>query len=418
LLTVSARRDGASMLAEGHKYSWFPSMAVAWRVNNEDFMKNATWVNDFKLRFGVGVTGNSAIKPYSTQGATTSLFYPFTTSSTVITSGAIPPATFANQTLGWEKTTQYNLGIDFSVLKRRISGSLDLYKSKTTDLLMQMSIPTVTGYSNTYANVGQTSNKGFDLSLTTVNISSKNFSWITNASISYQKDKIVTLSNGKQDDINNNWFIGQSVGMIYGYQGAGLWHAEDSATYKLFFDKGKRKFTPGNARPVDVNGDTLIDANHDRVLIGNSRPRWIVGITNTVTYKNFEFSIFLYGRLKYTYNTGGEVEGGRSTQRVINYYNENNMNAEYQKPIYGEGGGDPFYGVFGYKNGSFIKIRNISLGYTLNGKALKLAAVSNLKAYVQVANPGMVFSKIDWLDMDVVGPTYNRGITFGLNATF
>jgi len=418
LLTVSARRDGASMLADGHKYSWFPSMALAWRINNEDFMKNATWVNDFKLRFGVGVTGNSAINPYATQGATIPLFYPFTTSSTAITPGAIPPAIFANQSLGWEKTTQYNVGIDFGVLNRRISGSLDVYKSKTTDLLMQMSVPTVTGFTTSYSNVGETSNKGFDLSLTTINISTRDLSWTTNTSISWQKDKITTLANGKQDDINNNWFIGQPIGMIYGYQSAGLWHVEDSATYRAYNTKGKTNFSPGNARPADVNGDTLIDANHDRVLIGNSRPRWIVGMTNTVTYKNFEFSIFLYGRLKYINNTGGESETARGVQRTINYYNENNMNAEYQKPFYSEGSGDPYYVVLGYQKASFIKIRNISLGYTLSSKALKTTAISNLKAYVQVVNPGMLFSKIDWLDMDVVGPTYNRGITFGINASF
>jgi hypothetical protein len=205
--------------------------------------------------------------------------------------------------------------------------------------------------------------------------------------------------------------------VIYGYQGAGIWHAGDSATYKQFNANGT-SFTPGNARPVDINGDNKIDANHDRVIIGNTRPRWIVGMTNTVTYKAFEFSIFLYGRLKYMYNAGGESQTARGVQRSINYYNENNMNAEYQKPYYSEGSGDPYYVVLGYKNASFIKIRNLSLGYTVDGKTLKTSAISNLKAFVQVVNPGMLFSKIDWLDMDVVGPTYNRGITIGLNATF
>ncbi|WP_041346426.1 SusC/RagA family TonB-linked outer membrane protein [Niastella koreensis] len=418
LLTVSARRDGASMLAEGHKYSWFPSMAIAWRINNEDFMKNATWVNDFKLRLGVGTTGNSAIKPYATQGATTSLFYPFTTSTTVITPGGIPPATFANQSLGWEKTTQYNLGIDFSVLNRRVFGSLDLYKSRTTDLLVQMSIPTVTGYTNTFANVGETRNKGMDLSLTTVNINRRDFTWTTTMSISWQKDEIVSLSNGKQDDINNNWFIGQSIGMIYGYQSAGIWQVADSNTYRAYNTKGKTNFSPGNARPKDINGDTLIDANHDRVLVGNSRPRWIVGMTNTFTYKNFELSVFLYGRLKYTYNTGGEAEVARGTQRSINYWNDNNMHADYQKPIYSEGSGDSYYVVLGYKSGSFIKIRNISLGYTLDHKALKTNAISSLKVYAQVVNPAILFSKVGWLDMDTQSPVYNRGITFGINAAF
>lgn len=414
LLTVSARRDGASMLAEGYKYSLFPSMALGWKINEEDFLKNTSWLNDLKLRFGVGVTGNSAIDPYTTQGAVTSLFYPYITT---ITPGAIPPATFANQKLGWEKTTQYNVGVDFAVLNRRISGSLDVYKSKTTDLLMQMNIPTVTGYTRTYANVGETSNKGFDLSLSTVNISTRDLTWTTNTSISWQRDKIVILSNGKQDDINNNWFIGQPIGVIYGYNNAGLWHIQDSATYKQFNANGST-FSPGNARPVDVNGDNKIDANHDRQIIGNTRPRWIVGMTNTVTYKAFEFSIFLYGRLKYIYNTGGESETARGVQRTINYYNENNMNAEYQKPFYSEGSGDPYYVVLGYKEGSFIKIRNISLGYSVNGKTLKTNAISNIKAFVQIANPGMLFSKINFLDMDVVGPTYNKGITFGLNASF
>jgi TonB-linked SusC/RagA family outer membrane protein len=421
MLTASARRDGASQLAEGHKYNWFPSVAVAWKMNDEEFLRDATWLNDLKLRFGVGVTGNSAINPYQTQGGITSLFYPYVTT---ITAGATPSAVFANRELGWEKTTQYNAGVDFALLNRRIFGSLDVYTSKTTDLLLQMSIPTVTGYTTTFANVGQTANKGIDLSLTAIPVRTKDFTWTTNASISWQKDKIVSLANGKQDDINNNWFIGQPINVIYNFQNGGIWHAEDSATYKQFLPN-KITFTPGSARPVDVNGDNNIDPNNDRMVIGNTRPKWIVGLTNNVTFKNFEFSIFLYGRLKYLYNTGGESQTARGTQRQINYYNENNLNAEYQKPIYTEATGDPYSVVLGYKDASFIKIRNISLGYSLDGKALKTSAISNLKIYAQVANPGMLFSKIDWLDMDVAtttpafnGATYNRGVTVGLNVTF
>src|SRR4030095_13933380 len=143
LLTVSARQDGSSVLAEGHKYEWFPSTAVAWRISKEGFMNNVGWINDLKLRIGVGVTGNSSIGAYATQGAVTSLFYPFFTSSTA---GSIPNPVLANQGLGWEKTTQYNLGIDFSMLNRRIYGSIDAYKSNTYDLLQRQNLPTVTGY--------------------------------------------------------------------------------------------------------------------------------------------------------------------------------------------------------------------------------------------------------------------------------
>src|SRR4029079_943659 len=135
LLTASARRDGSSVLAEGHKWDWFPSAALAWRINKERFM-NVPWVNDLKLRLGAGVTGNSAVPAYATQGAITSLFYPFYTTSVA---GAIPSQEMANLNLGWEKTTQYNLGVDFNLFRSRISGSVDVYKSKTTDLLLKRS---------------------------------------------------------------------------------------------------------------------------------------------------------------------------------------------------------------------------------------------------------------------------------------
>jgi TonB-linked SusC/RagA family outer membrane protein len=414
LLTASARRDGASQLAEGHKYSWFPSAAIAWRMNHENFMRDARWVDDLKLRVGVGVTGNSAVARYATQGPITSVFYPF---GSTLGSGAIPSTSLANQLLGWERTTQYNIGVDFALLKRRISGSLDVYKSRTTELIQDMTLSSVTGFLETTANVAETANKGMDLSLTTVNIGSRAFNWTTTVTVSYQKDHIVALASGKQDDILNNLFIDEPNGVIYAFQGAGIWHLEDSATYKLFNAKGS-KFSPGNARPVDINGDTLIDANHDRVIIGYTRPRWIVGMSNTFSYKSLELSIFLYGRLKYMFNTGGESQTARGVQRKIDYYTENNKNSEYQKPFYSEGSGDAYSGVLGYRQASFIKVRNISLGYTLDSKVLKTTAVSSIKAYVQIANPGMLFSKIDWRDMDVNGPTYNRGITVGLNASF
>ncbi|NCI45296.1 SusC/RagA family TonB-linked outer membrane protein [Sediminibacterium soli] len=412
LLTVSARLDGASQLAEGHKYSLFPSAALAWRVNRENFMRQVSWINDLKLRLGAGVTGNSAIDPYATKGAVTPLFYPFVTN---ITSGSLPSSVLANQSLGWEKTTQYNLGIDFSLFNRRVSGTIDAYTSDTKELLMQRSIPTVTGYSTTYANIGQTANKGVDFSLSTINISNRNFQWATTLNVTWQKSRIVSLSNGKQNDINNNWFIGQPIGVIYGYQSAGLWR--DSVEMNKFNANGSN-FTPGNIRPVDQNGDYKIDANNDRVIIGNTRPTWVVGMTNSFSYKGFELSVFLYGRLGYMFSTGGEAQVGRSNQRQIDYYTELNKNSEWQKPIYTTATGDLYTASLGYRNASFIKIRNISMAYTFTGNALKKMGMSSLRAYFQVANPGMLFSKIKWLDMDINSASYNRGFTFGINAGF
>ncbi|MEY2916869.1 MAG: hypothetical protein RIS73_583, partial [Bacteroidota bacterium] len=298
LLTVSARRDGSSVLAAGHKYEWFPSAAFAWRINKEKFM-NVSWINDLKLRIGAGVTGNSAVAPYTTQGAVTSLFYPFYTTNTA---GAIPSLEMANLNLGWEKTTQYNVGVDFSLFKSRILGSIDVYKSKTTDLLMKRAIPSVTGYTSTYDNVGATANNGIDISVTTVNVKQKDFTWSTTLNAAWQKNKIVTLPNG--NDINNGWFLDQPIGIIYGYKASGLWQAGNKSEYDAFNANG-HKFYPGNVRVTDLNGDNKIDANNDRQIIGWTRPRWVVGMTNTVNYKNFDLSVFFYGRLNFMYDFGG-----------------------------------------------------------------------------------------------------------------
>jgi hypothetical protein len=310
------------------------------------------------------------------------------------------------------------LGIDYSLFNRRITGTVDLYTSSTSDLLLERTIPSVTGYLTTYANIGKTANKGVDISITTTNIRQNDFTWTTTLNAAWQKDHIVSLANGNQDDINNGWFIGQPNGVIYGYKALGLWHVGDSSNYKAFNQNGNA-FTPGSIKIEDVNGDNKIDANNDRQIIGWTRPRWVVGMTNTFTYKGFELSIFLYGRLHYMYSYGGEPEAARYVTRKIDYYNENNTNAYFQKPIFNAGGaaGDSYYASLGYMNASFIKIRNISLGYHFNN-ALSDIGITNLRAYVQVQNVGMLYSQIKFLDMDVVSPTWNRGITVGINASF
>lgn len=425
LLTVSGRWDGASQLAQGNKWAFFPNAALGWRLDQEGFLQDVSWINQLKLRVGVGVTGNSAIDPYQTKGAVVPVYYPFGASPTpgFVASESIAKdgnVAMANKDLTWEKTTQYNIGVDYSVLNGRISGVLDFYTSRTTDLLMEMTIPSLNGYTNTYANVGKTSNIGIDLTLNTVNVKTRSFEWSTSINAAWQKDKIDELANGKEDDINNSWFIGQALGVIYGYQSAGIWKEEDAAEMAKFNAKG-HSFQAGMARPVDQNGDYKIDPNDDRVVIGHTRPRWTFGMTNTFSYKNFDLSVMLYGRFDYMVDTGGEWQGGRYTQRKINYYNENNKNAEYQKPIHDDGGGDPYYQILGYKNGSFLKVRNISLGYTFPQTLVKKWNLSNLKVYVQAKNPGRIFSNIDFLELDAsqnLTSTWNRGFTIGLNVGF
>ena len=362
----------------------------------------------------MGVTGNSAIDPYSTQNRLDPLFYPI---GTALTPGAATTTNYANKDLSWEKTTAYNYGVDFSFFNTRISGSLDYFTAKTTDLLLLKTLPTVTGYANTYSNVGETKSNGLELTLNTVNIEAGKFRWGTTINASMQANKIEKLTNGASDDIQNNWFIGEQLGVIYGYKSNGLWKESDAAEMALFNANG-HNFSPGTARPVDLNGDYKIDANNDRTIVGNTLPKYVVGMTNSFKYGDFELSVFLYGRLDYTYNTGGEAETGRFNQRQINYYTEVNQNAEYQKPVYTAGTGDPYATTLGYKNGSFIRIRNISLGYNFPKQITERLGINGLRLYVQVINPGYLYSPIDFRDMDTDSSTYNRGFVSGLNFEF
>ena len=432
LLTVSGRYDGASQLAEGNKGAFFPSAALGWSIDKEKFLVDSNWIDQLKLRVGVGVTGNAAIKPYSTQGGLYPLFYPIGStgvSGVQLVTDDSDEKILANQDLGWEKTTQYNYGLDFSFFSGRVAGGLDYYNSETTDLLLRQAIPSITGYVNTFANVGETKSSGIDLTLNTVNVRTEDFQWSSDISASWQENEIVTLANGKEDDIVNNWFIGESLGVIYGYESDGIWQESDAAEIAQFNANG-HTFSPGNARPVDQNGDFVIDANNDRVIVGSTIPKYILGLTNTFKYKDLELSVFLFGRFGYTYNTGGEGLVGRYNSRKVDYYTPNNTNAEYQKPIYSAGFGDTYFGTLGYRSGSFIKVRNISLGYNLPQKITNDIGLSKLRFYVQAQNPGFIFSKVDWIDLDVTRPANNdagyslgnsasnRGFTVGMNVEF
>ncbi|MEL0456486.1 TonB-dependent receptor [Flavobacteriaceae bacterium SZ-1-7] len=414
LLTVAGRWDGASQLADGNRWAFFPSVALGWSIDKEDFMGGVDFVNQLKLRLGYGVTGNSAIDPYETKGRLNGLFYPI---GSTPTPGQENVETLANQELSWEQTTQYNLGIDFSLLGSKIYGSLDFYTSKTTDLLLEKLIPSVTGFTSTFANIGETKTNGIDLTLSTVNVSSGDFEWSTTLNASYQNNEIVSLANGKEDDLVNTWFIGESQDVIYDYEAAGIWQESDAAEMALFNANG-HSFTAGNVRPVDQNGDYVIDANNDRVIIGSEIPKYIVGLTNTFNYKNIELSIFLYGRMGYKYNAGGEGLVGRYNQRRVDYYTEADPNSDYQKPIYSAGFGDQYFRSLGYENGSFLKIRNISLGYNFPENITDHLGVSKLRFYVQALNPGFVFNKVPWIDLDVRYHASNRGFVTGINLEF
>lgn len=412
--TASGRYDGVSQLADGDKWGFFPSAALGWTIKKESFLQDVAWLDNLKLRLEVGATGNSAIDAYSTKLPLSPLFYPV---GPGLNAGTVTSTSLANQDLTWEKTTAYNAGVDFSFFNNRISGSLDYFTAHTTDLLMTKLIPSVTGFTSTLANVGETKSNGLELTLNTVNVEAGNFTWSTTINASMQDNEIVNLSTGKYDDIQNNWFIGEQLGVIYGYKSNGIWKPEDAAEMALF-NANQHNFTAGMARPADLNGDYKIDENNDRTIVGKTLPKYVVGMTNTFRYGGLELSIFLYGRLKYMYNTGGEGLLGRYNQRKVDYYTEADTDSEYQRPFFTSGTGDPYATSLGYKDASFIKIRNISLGYNFPKSLTDKLGISSLRLYVQALNPGFIYSKIDFRDMDVDSATFNRGFVSGLNFEF
>lgn len=422
LFTASGRWDGASQLAEGNKWAFFPSAALAWRVDQENFMENYHWIDQLKVRIGVGSTGNSAVDPYGTLGAIQSFYVPFDENTLAYTTNE-PNYTgtqvaMANKELGWEITTQYNLGLDFSVLKGRVNGSIDGYISYTDDLIFNISIPTLSGYPKTTANVGNTQNKGIDITLNTVNVKFKDFEWSSNINYAFTKDKITNLANGKTDDVANYFFIDQPISLYYDIDNEGLWTDSESDLADIAkFNENGHKFKPGLVKPVDQDGNYKIDAD-DRVILGNRRPSSTLGFSNMFTYKGIELSVMMFGRFGYMVNTGGESQTGRYNQRFISYWTLDNTNADYQMPIYNESGGDAYSSLLGYKDANFIKVRNISLGYIFPGKITKKIGLSNLKIYAQATNPFMVYSSVDSRDLDLTTSYYNKGFVFGVDMSF
>jgi TonB-linked SusC/RagA family outer membrane protein len=426
-IDVYTRWDGASQLAPGKKWDMFPAGSLAWRIDREEFMKNISWLNQLKVRLGVGNVGNAAIAPYSTRGAVQTLYY---TWGGVVEPGYVSsdpssssPVTMPNLKLGWERTTQTDLGLEFGLFNSRISGSLDLYTSRTKDLLLSRSIPTLTGYGRTLDNVGATANKGFEISLNTINVQKRDFTWSSTLNFSANRDRIVELSQGKIDDLNNLWFIGQRLNLYYDYVKLGIWQntPEDLAEMARFnanIASANSQFKPGSIKIKDLNGDYKIDANNDRRIVGHAQPNCNAGLMNEFSYKNWSLNVFIFSRWGYTITGGAESLQGRFAQRLVDYWTPNNPTNEYPAPNYNSAAGDPYRSSMNYQDGSFIKVRNISLAYNLPKAISGKMKMTDARFYVQVMNPGLLYSRVDWVDPDVNSSTFNRGIVAGVNIGF
>ena len=416
LLTVSARYDGSSRLAEGHKWVLFPSAAFAWRIMDEPFMPEFDALSNLKLRIGWGRTGNSAVDPYQTMGGLKLQNYIFGSSNAI----GFYPNMMRNPYLTWETTDQTNIGLDFGFFNNRLSGTIDLYLQKTHDLLMERQLPVVSGYESVMTNIGKTQNKGIEIALSSVNFESqKGFNWTTDLMLYANKEEIVELYNGKKDDIGNKWFIGHPIEVHYDYKFDRIWQdtPEDHAEMEKF-NKNGAQFEPGKVKVVDQNGDYKITAE-DRVILGNERPKLVVSLNNNFSYKGFDLSLLLNGEFgkKISYSPPLGLNG-RENYIKVDYWTPSNPNGKYPRP---DASKTPQYlGTINYYNGSYLRVENITLGYTIPSLLTKKALIERLRVYTSVQNP-VVFTSFPGIDPEGArGNQYPsvRNFMFGVNVSF
>jgi len=414
LLTLTGRSDGSSKLAEGHKWTFFPSAAAAWRLSEEDFIKKIKPINDLKLRASYGVAGNDPYDAYATQSLLTNV--PFSYGETPAQGYTFNP-TIGNRDLAWERSTTLDIGVDFALLNSRISGTVDVYSTHTNDLLLPRGLPPSDGILKTNQNIGQTANKGIELSISSVNIKSSNFSWNTSVTFTKNVEKITSLVNAGVNDIGNGWFVGYPVQVFYDYQKIGIWQTSEAA------EAAKYGQIPGTIKVKDQNGDGKIDATNDRTVLGTPRPKWSGGLSNTVKYKNLDFSIYIYARIGQMINANSlnfsDNQGlqGNTWASNLDYWTPENPTNAYPRP--NSNGGMQYVSTLAYTDGSYARIRDISLGYTLPQK-LTGNVFKRLRVYVSGKNL-FTWSKLKNYDPER-GGSENFPMTklalAGINATF
>ena len=388
LLTVSARYDGSSRLAPGHKWVLFPSAALAWRITEENFMQNISVLNNLKLRVGYGMTGNSAIEPYKTAGNLSYSRYNYGASNVM----SFYQNEMPNPALSWEKTKQWNAGIDFGFLKSRINGTIDFYIQNTFDLLMSRQLPNVSGFSSVVYNIGKTRNKGIEVTLNTVNIKNSDFEWVSDLTFSRNKEEIVELYGGKNDDTGNGWFIGQPLSVYYDYRSLGIWQLDEEEEALKYGASSK----PGTIKVYDKVPDYKITAD-DREIIGTPRPKFVAGFSNRLKYKNIDMNFFLnssYGNML-SYSRDFRYTG-RYNSIKTNYWRV----TEYDgtgKPIVSNGSNEaprpnngveaiPYVSSLSYFDASFIRLSNAAIGYTIHISNIRHKPENSLRLYISVQN--------------------------------
>lgn len=397
MLTASYRFDGSSRLADGHEWVSYPAVSAGWNINREGFLSDVSAITRLKLRVGYGVTSNQAINPYSTLGLLGTRPYNF--GSTFTTGYYV--TNLPNPELGWEYSTTMNYALEFGLLNERLSGTVEYYATTTNDLLFTVSLPQTSGVSSYVANIGESQNKGVELTLNGVIIDNPNgFRWDVGFNIYANRNELTKLASGQDRDETNWWFVGHPIDVIYDYEATGLWQDGDSNLNAL--EPG------GNVGMIKVKytGDYNADGTPTRQIgpadrqIMSMQPKFMGGFNTRVTYKGFDLSmvgLFKSGGLLIAtpYGSNGylNILSGRRGNIDVDYWTPENTEARYPKPG-GIGGDQPKYlNSLSYFDASFLKVRTITLGYNFDQSSwFNVKGISKLRLYATAQNPFVLFS--------------------------
>ncbi|MBL7747693.1 MAG: TonB-dependent receptor [Chitinophagaceae bacterium] len=402
MISATVRSDGSSRLAPGSKWHTYPAVSVGWNIANESFMKKIALINNLKLRVGFGETSNQSINPYATLGLLSTRPYNFGPSNYVT---GYYVSQLPNPDLGWEFSKTWNVGLDFSILKNRLSGTVEYYITKTEDILLNLSLPLTSGVTSIASNIGATENKGIELSLNGTIIDNKNgWTWEAGLNFYANKNKLVSLASGQTRDEANWWFVGHNINAIFDYKRIGLYStAKDSAdSHMNILEPGGRvgmikvEYTGGfnpDGTPVRAIGPA------DRQVI-DVDPKWQGGFNTRVSYKGFDLGIvgiYRHGGILFStiHGSNGYLNllSGRRNNISVDYWTPNNTDAKYPRP------GSPlissdnpkYASTLSYFDGSFLKIRTITLGYDLSRSLIKNNAIK-MRMYFTAQNPFVMFS--------------------------
>lgn len=413
LVTLTGRRDGYSGFGANNKYGIFPSLALGWNVSNESFWPGGETVNLFKLRASYGQNGNQAVSPYRTLARLRDASY----LDDGRTAAGFIPSTLGNPNLKWETTTALNLGADFGLWEDRVTGSVDVYRSRTEDLLLDRLISPVHGIRVITDNIGEVANRGVEFQVSTLNVERDDFSWSTDFNIAANRNELVDLYGNGQDDVGSGWFIGQPIDVIYDYKFDGIWQLGDDIA-----NSAQPTAEPGDVRIRDVNGDGKIDVE-DRTFLGSLYPDFTAGLLNTLRFRNLTFSASLYTVQGIVRENGllglNVVQSGVRRNTVFqNYWTPENPS----KTVPRNSDNSNALGVPFLEDASYARLQDVTLSYDLPSSLTDRVGMGSMRLYVNGRN---LWTSSDWTGLDPAftsaaqrGIPLERVIIGGINVQF